>query len=176
MYNDFFNDFGCPMTPNPCLYPDIDMWDDPFTFISSLRPYTPLPTANIGVVENPWVATPMAAEPMNHILNGDHTPIEITDIFGTTHVADPFNVDIMSGMEIRINSGITEHIHNLNVKTDALIAERDAAVQHYHNAINQGNLDEAAKWENLANDKQSELNTALKTPNYSLGPVRAPGL
>jgi hypothetical protein len=150
--------------------------DGSFDPLVDYDPYASSIIDNMKYVQNNMAISPIHENMFPNSVE-DHTPVEVTDIFGRKQYCDPWQVDIMSGMnDLNINSAITEHVHNLNVASDNLISDRDNAVQNYHDAINRGDLDEALRWEDIANDKQKDLNSLLGVPSYPGVPVIASGL
>jgi hypothetical protein len=149
--------------------------DGSFDPLVDFDPYAPSALDNMKYTQNDMTVPSLTG---NIFPNSDeyHTPIEVTDIFGVKQYCDPSQVDIMSGMNLNINSAITEHIHNQNIISDNLISDRDNAVHSYHDAINRGDFDEALRWEKIANDKQVDINSVLGVPSYPGVPVVALGL
>ena len=104
----------------------------------------------------------------------------VTDVFGFTSLYDPMSVDVMSGLPADAFPQTTaEVMHEQNQvkldKNDTLVHERDLAVENYHKAMDSGDYEEALKWENIANDRQSSLFDLWDTPRYSPY-LRVPGL
>lgn len=115
---------------------------------------------------------------------------EVTDIFGSTHICDPLDVDIMSGLPCDSFGGIftSENSHPSFTgtevesydqikldKSNEIEAMRDTAVEHYKDAKASGNIDEMLKWEAEANKQQGRLYDHWGTPTYGL-PPKAPGI
>ncbi len=115
---------------------------------------------------------------------------EVTDIFGGTHICDPMDVDIMSGLPSSSFGGVTPNIDNAPSfiggevesydqmrldKSNEIEAMRDTAVEHYKDAKASGNLEEMLKWEVEANKQQGRLYDHWGTPTYGL-PPKAPGI
>ena len=115
---------------------------------------------------------------------------EVTDIFGGTHICDPMDVDIMSGLPSSSFGGVTPHADNSTSFTGAEVesydqmrldksneieAMRDTAVEHYKDAKSSGNIEEMLKWEAEANKQQGRLYDHWGTPTYGL-PPKAPGI
>lgn len=105
----------------------------------------------------------------------------VTDIFGFTHICDPMSVDIMSGLPTEAfpkTTAVVAYEQNCAKLEESsnLKNERDIAVENYHDAIRNGDYDEALKWERLANERQSSLYELWDTPKYFTGPVIAEGL
>lgn len=118
-----------------------------------------------------------------HLINMqmmDDTLAPVTDVFGYTGLCDPMSVDIMSGLPAdAFSHSMADAIHEQNVmkldNNDTLVHERDLAVKNYHKAMDGGDYEEAVKWENIANDRQSSLFDLWDTPRYSPY-LRVPGL
>ena len=105
----------------------------------------------------------------------------VTDIFGDTHLVNPMDVDIMSGLPAQAFSpSVADAMHEQNQakldQSNTLEQERDLAVENYHKAMNSGDYEEALKWENIANSHQQDLYNLWDTPNYSGLPPVAPGI
>ena len=105
----------------------------------------------------------------------------VTDMFGNTHMANPMDVDFMSGLPTNAFShSMADALHEQNKakleQNDTLVHERDLAVENYHHAMDCGNYEEALKWEQIANTHQQEIYDLWDTPNYSGQPAVAPGL
>lgn len=115
----------------------------------------------------------------------------VTDIFGGTHVCDPMDVDIMSGlpsgsfgMPATVDHSEpsfegSDHVESLEQmkleKSDEIESMRDTAVEHYKDAKARGDIDEMLKWEAEANKQQGRLYDHWGTPTYGL-PPKAPGI
>lgn len=116
---------------------------------------------------------------------------EVTDIFGGTHICDPMDVDIMSGLPSDSFGGFhpstdqshpsftgseVESYEQMKLdKSNEIEAMRDTAVQHYKDAKASGNIEEMLKWEAEANKQQGRLYDHWGTPTYGL-PPKAPGI
>lgn len=117
---------------------------------------------------------------------------EVTDIFGGTHICDPMEVDIMSGLPAGSlggsqPSGVGDYNPSFTgsgadsleqMKLDQsyeLESQRDAAVDNYNDAKARGDIDEMVKWEAKANDLQGDIYTLWDTTTYGL-PPKAPGI
>ena len=104
----------------------------------------------------------------------------VTDIFGNTRLADPMDVDIMSGIpSSEFSHTLADAMHEQNRakldQSNTLEHERDLAVDNYHKAMDSGNYEEALKWQNIANTHQQEIYDIWDTPQYGL-PAVAPGI
>ncbi len=117
-------------------------------------------------------------------------PMITMDMFGNSHLADPMDVDIMSGIpssEFHGNEPMVgnspsfqgaevESYEQMRLdKGNEIEAMRDTAVQHYNDAKASGNIDEMLKWEAEANKQQGRLYDHWGTPTYGL-PPKAPGI
>lgn len=116
--------------------------------------------------------------------------IPVVDMFGNTHLADPMDVDIMSGLpSSEFHSSLIDGQSNPSFTGDScqsydqmqldkgneIEAMRDTAVEHYQDAKARGDIDEMLKWETEANKQQGKLYDHWKTPTYGL-PPKAPGI
>ena len=110
---------------------------------------------------------------------GDVQPV--TDMLGNTHLANPMDVDIMSGLHADdFSHSMADVMWEQNQmklnQNDTLVHERDLAVDNYHKAMDSGSYEEALKWENIANSHQQESHDLWDTPSYSGTPAVAPGI
>lgn len=192
-YNTFtqFQDYSHQIdfaTQGPQLYnmfqqfPAMDMPFNDALFQFNLPPFDPtlslsMPTTNYidpfsfdysGIQTLDWMGPMGGVQP-------------VTDMFGNTHLANPMDVDIMSGLPAdAFSHSMADAMHEQNQmkldQNDTLVHERDLAVDNYHKAMDSGNYEEALKWENIANSHQQELYDLWDTPNYSGTPAVAPGI
>lgn len=104
----------------------------------------------------------------------------VTDIFGNTHLTNPMDVDIMSGLPPKyfptsMMDAVREQNNSKLDHSRTLEHERDTAVDNYHDAMDKGNYDEAVKWETIANSRQQDIYDLWDTPQFGL-PAEAPGI
>lgn len=161
-------------------FPTMDMSFNDALFKFNMPPYDPtlsMPTTNYidpfsfdysGIQNTNWI-TPI----------GGFQPLQ--DMFGNTHMANPMEVDFMSGLpkdtfSQSMADAMSEQRQMKIEKNDALVKERDLAVDKYREAMDSGNYEDALKWENIANTYQQELYNLWDTPNYSGQPAEAPGI
>lgn len=169
-----------------------------FDFYNSMENLEPLdnlePSSTlspINTVPNPTVINGFELKSISYDPN-EWGGVTVTDMFGGKHHYSSMeqamsSTDILSGLPsscftpmptINLNapSEIISPERALLNKAEEIEAARNNAVNEYNQAKLAGNMDEMAKWEKEARDKEREHRDLFNAPNYSGLPPRVEGI